>query len=96
MGSNQYRSTKRHIVSATVKDASGTGWAIQSDGSQYLRAAVESDRIAIFVNDWYGGSPAHIGEYLENYGPGRRLSTGQHLRSTIHLCLLPRHSEADK
>jgi len=96
MGSNQYRSTKRNITSATVRNTSGIGWTIQSDGSQHLRTAVESDRIAVFVNDWYGGSPAQIGEYLENYGPGRRLRPGEHLRSTIHLRLLPNDAASGK
>jgi len=92
MGTNQYRSTKRNILSATVRNESGVGWTITSDGSQHLRTTMESDRLAVFVNDWYGGSPAQIGEYLENYGAGRKLSTGEHLRSTIHLQLLSKKS----
>ena len=88
MGSNAYRSTKRNILSASVKDPSGDGWTIQSDGSQSLRASVESDRIAVYVNDWYGGSPAGIGEFIENYGRGKMLRTGERLHSTIHLQLL--------
>ena len=88
MGSNSYRSTKRNILSASVKESSGDGWTIRSDGSQSLRASVESDRIAIFVNDWYGGSPAGIGEFIENYGRGKMLRTGERLHSTIHLQLL--------
>jgi beta-galactosidase len=88
MGSNGFRSTKRNIIRAELKDESGRGWRIQSDGSQSLRAAIESDRIAVYVNDWYGGTPAEIGEYLENYGPGKLLRTGEHLSSTIHLHFL--------
>ena len=88
MGSNQYRSTKRHIVTATVREPSGPGWEIQSDGSQNLRAAIESDRIAVYVNDWYGGSPAEIGEYRENYGGGKVLRSGERIHSTVHLRLL--------
>jgi hypothetical protein len=88
MGSNAYRSTKRNIITATVRDSSGNGWTIRSDGSQHFRAAVESDRIAIYVNDWYGGSPAGIGEYLENYGRGKMLRTGERIHATLHLRLL--------
>lgn len=89
MGSNAYRSTKRNILTATVREPSGYGWTIQSDGSQHLRAAIESDRIAVYVNDWYGGSPAEIGEYIENYGRGKMLRTGDRIHSTVHLRLLP-------
>jgi beta-galactosidase len=88
MGSNNFRSTKRNILDAALKEASGAGWSIQSDGTQHLRCSIESDRIAVFVNDWYGGSPAHIGEYLENYGGGKQLRPGEHLHSTIHLRIL--------
>ena len=94
MGSNAYRSTKRNIMTATVREPSGYGWTIQSDGSQHLRAAVESDRIAVYVNDWYGGSPAEIGEYLENYGRGKMLSTGERIHGTVHLRLLKPASDA--
>ena len=92
MGTNQYRSTKRNIFWATVRNESGAGWTITSDGSQHLRTTMESDRVAVFVNYWYGGSPAQIEEYRENYGPGRKLSTGEHLQSTIHLQLLNKKS----
>jgi hypothetical protein len=88
LGSNAFRSTKRDILSAELKDDSGHGWKIQSDGLQSLRAAIESDRIAVYVNDWYGGTPAQIGEYLENYGAGKLLRTGEHISSTVHLQLL--------
>ena len=88
MGSNAYRSTKRNIITATVREPSGYGWTIQSDGSQHLRATVESDRIAVYVNDWYGGSPAEIGEYIENYGHGKMLRTGERIHATLHLRLL--------
>jgi beta-galactosidase len=85
MGSNKYRSTKRNILSAAVKAPSGYGWTIQSDGSQHVRVAAETDRIAVYVSDWYGGSPAAIGEMLENYGGGKVLHTGDSLHGTVHL-----------
>jgi hypothetical protein len=89
MGSNGFRSTKRNIVTAELKDDFGRGWKIQSDGSQSLRAAIESDRIAIYVNDWYGGTSATMFEWLDNYGSGKLLRTGEHISSTIHLHFLP-------
>ena len=93
MGSNMYRSTKRNILSATVKDAAGHGWVIHSDGSQHLRAAVGSDRISIYISDWYGGSTADMSEYVENYGNGKILHTGERIHSTLHLSRLPASSK---
>ncbi|HEX4488159.1 MAG TPA: glycoside hydrolase family 2 TIM barrel-domain containing protein [Terriglobales bacterium] len=85
MGSNVYRSTKLNILSATVKDAAGHGWTIHSDGTQHLRASVGTDRIRIYVSDWYGGSTADMGEYVDNYGDGKMLHTGDRIHSTLHL-----------
>jgi beta-galactosidase len=85
MGSNMYRSTKRNILSATVTNAAGQGWAIQSDGTQHLRASVGTDRISVYVSDFYGGSTADMGEYVENYGDGKMLHSGDRIHSTLHL-----------
>jgi hypothetical protein len=88
MGSNLYRSTKRNILSATVKDSAGHGWVIHSDGSQHLRASVGTDRISVYVSDFYGGSTADMGEYVANYGDGKMLHTGDRIRSTLRLSRL--------
>ena len=85
MGSNMYRSTKRNIISAMVRDEAGHGWMIRSDGSQHLRASVGTDRISVFVSDWYGGSTADMGEYVENYGEGKMLHTGERIHTTLRL-----------
>ncbi|HEX4486545.1 MAG TPA: glycoside hydrolase family 2 TIM barrel-domain containing protein, partial [Terriglobales bacterium] len=85
MGSNMYRSTKRNILSAGVKDSTGRGWQIHSDGSQHLRASVGTDRISIYVSDWYGGSDADMVEYVENYGSGKLIKTGDRIHSTLRL-----------
>ena len=34
----------------------GAGSIMESNGEQHLRASVESDRIAIFLSDWFGGT----------------------------------------
>ena len=88
MGSNVFRSTKRNILEASIKDVAGQGWTIHSDGTQHLRASVESDRVAIYVNDWYGGSTAPLGEYVSNYGEGKVLHTGERIRSTLRLSVI--------
>jgi hypothetical protein len=88
MGSNDFRSTKRNITEASVKDSAGHGWKIHSNGSQHLRVSVESDRVAIYVNDWYGGSTAPLGEYGANYDEGKVLHSGQRIHSTLHLSVM--------
>lgn len=88
MGSNDFRSTKRNITRASLRDSAGHGWMIHSDGSQHLRASVGSDRVSIYVNDWYGGSTAPIGEYVTNYGDGKVLHTWDHIRSTLRLSII--------
>jgi beta-galactosidase len=88
MGSNDFRSTKRNFISAKILGPAGLGWSLQSDGTQHLRAAVETDLIAVYVNDWFGGSPAQATEWLQNYGGGMHIATGTHIHSTIHLQLV--------
>lgn len=94
MGSNDFRSTKRNFISGQILDPSGLGWRIESDGTQHLRAAVETDRVAVYVNDWFGGSPAQAGEWLQNYGSGKHIATGTRISSTIHLRLISGVSDA--
>ncbi len=87
MGTNDFRSTKRHIRSGQIAYADGGGVAITSDGQHSLRAYVDTDRINVFVNDWYGGTNVGWGEWITNYGRGREIKTGELLESTLHLRL---------
>jgi hypothetical protein len=87
MGCNDFRSTKRHIDWAAISHPAGPGVWITSDGSQHLRAMVESDRICVHVNDWYGGTHCGLGEWTSNYGEGASLEAGQILHSTARLRL---------
>ena len=87
MGCNDFRSTKRHIDWAAIGYPAGPGVWVASDGSQHLRARVETDRISVQVNDWYGGTHCGLGEWTSNYGEGKSLDPGQTLRSTARLRL---------
>jgi beta-galactosidase len=89
MGSNDFRSTKRRIRWASIGYGDGPGVLIRSDGTQHVRAMVESDRIAVHVLDWYGGTNARLPEWYLNYGEGQVLRRGQVLESTLRLQLLP-------
>ena len=88
MGCNDFRSTKRNINWAALECPAGAGVAVVSDGHQHVRATVESDRIALFVNDWYGGTGAGLGEWEQNYGRGKLVKSGDKIATTVRLRLI--------
>ena len=85
LGSNDFRSTKRHIRWAALGYPGGPAIGVTSDGSQSARATVESDRIALHVNDWYGGTHVGLWEWTSNYGEGKPVATGDTIASTVRL-----------
>ncbi|MBI3923418.1 MAG: hypothetical protein HY318_18500, partial [Armatimonadetes bacterium] len=88
-GSNDFRSTKRNLLSATLTYTKGSGVHIESNGKQHLRCAVEGDRIAIYVNDWYGGTNCRgFFEWQGNYGTGKVISTGTVIEGIVRLRLM--------
>jgi hypothetical protein len=88
-GSNDFRSTKRNLLCGSLTGPNGTGVGIESNGEQHLRAAAEADRIAVYVNDWYGGTNCRgFFEWQGNYGTGRALAPGAVVEGTVYLRLL--------
>jgi beta-galactosidase len=87
MGCNDFRSTKRHIRWASLSYPRGPGIWVESDGTQHVRAEVQSDRIACHINDWFGGT--HVGwwEWISNYGEGKTINPGDTIKSTARLRL---------
>jgi hypothetical protein len=74
IGTNDFRSTKRNFVFASLTDKDGYGVGIEAIGSQHLRASVDADLIEVNVNDWFGGVAATAwGEWWQNYGQGREI-----------------------
>jgi len=72
IGTNDFRSSKRNFVFASLTDKEGYGVGIEAIGSQHLRASVGTDLIEVNVNDWFGGVAATSwGEWWQNYGQGR-------------------------
>ena len=59
MGTNDFRSTKRDFVFASLTDKEGYGVGVEAIGSQHLRASVDADLIQ--------------GEWWQNYGQGREI-----------------------
>jgi beta-galactosidase len=85
LGSNDFRSTKRHILAGAISYPTGQSLAIDSDGTQSLRAIAEPDRLTLHVSDWYGGTNVGWGEWITNYGRGKEIKSGDVLESTVHL-----------
>jgi hypothetical protein len=74
MGTNDFRSTKRNFVYASLTDKDGYGVGIEAIGQQHLRTSVDDDLIQVNVNDWFGGVAAVAwGEWWQNYGRGREI-----------------------
>ena len=72
IGTNDFRSSKRHFIFASLTDKEGYGVGIEAIGAQHLRASVGADLIEVNVNDWFGGVAATAwGEWWQNYGQGR-------------------------
>ena len=88
MGTNDFRSTKRHIERASMTSADGYGLFIDSDGEQNVRASAETDRIAVYVNDWFGGTASKASEWIANYGKGRELKANDRLQGRVRLWIV--------
>ena len=58
LGTNDFRSSKRNFIFASLTDKEGYGVGIEAIGSQHLRASVDADVIEVNVNDWFGGTGA--------------------------------------
>ncbi|HEV2398796.1 MAG TPA: glycoside hydrolase family 2 TIM barrel-domain containing protein [Candidatus Sulfotelmatobacter sp.] len=85
LGTNDFRSTKRDFVFASLTDKDGYGVGIQAVGSQHLRASVSPDMIEVNVNDWFGGTAAVAwGEWWQNYGQGRELRSDDPTQGLAH------------
>lgn len=89
MGSNDFRSTKRNIYWAAIHCPAGPGVLVESDASQHLRAFVETDRISVHVNDWFGGTNVGWWEWTHNYGKGRLVTKGDRITSKLNLRIVP-------
>lgn len=50
-GSNDFRSTKRNVIAASLTDSAGRGIHVVSNGSQHVRAQVRSESVDLLVLD---------------------------------------------
>jgi len=63
----------------------GAGALVLSDGKQHGRAILETDRISLHVNSWYGGTNAGLWEWEHNYGKGKLLKKGDRIQEMLRL-----------
>ncbi|HTV43192.1 MAG TPA: glycoside hydrolase family 2 TIM barrel-domain containing protein [Candidatus Sulfotelmatobacter sp.] len=84
IGSNDFRSTKRNILRASLADASGAGVTVISDGSQSARCWLDGDRVRLLVADYINNGS---GEFVEHLAAPRHLKTGSTVRGSITLRL---------
>jgi beta-galactosidase len=85
IGTNDFRSSKRDFVFASLTDKDNYGIGIEAIGEQHLRASVGSDLIEVNVNDWFGGTGAVAwGEWWQNYGQGRDLRSDDANQGIAH------------
>lgn len=85
IGTNDFRSTKRNFVFASLLDKDGYGIGMEAIGTQHLRTSVGVDVIEVNVNDWFGGVAATAwGEWWQNYGQGREIRSDDPNEGVAH------------
>ncbi len=89
MGSNDFRSAKRHIYWAAIHYPDGPGVVVESNGRQHVRAMVQSDRTSVHVSDWYGGAGSASGNGRSTTAKASRSTRATTLTSTVRLRLSP-------
>ena len=86
-GCNDFRSTKRHILWASLTNPAGQGLRVISDGTQHARATVGVHTISLKVLDFYGGLGAPTDWAVEgfHYGAGHEIKTGDTLSGRVRV-----------
>lgn len=84
LGSNDFRSTRRNIWFAGLKDDQGNQLMVKSNGEQHWRSWLEGDVIRFLVADFVtAGNEMFLDAY---YAPYRKpLTKGQQISGSIHL-----------
>ncbi len=87
LGSNDFRSTKANIYSAAVKDKTGAGVQVLSDGAQSVRTWIDGNHVWLLVADYNtGGSDGFSGFF---YSKERRpLKGGDIVSGTVKIKLV--------
>lgn len=93
LGTNDFRSTKANIYSASLTNSRGTGVEVLSDGSQSARAWIDGDRVLFLTADFNTGGSDSFSSFF--YQDERRpLTSGSRISGDLHIRLL--HTENNK
>ena len=89
-GCNDFRSTKRNIYQASLKNQAGQRIKIVSDGTQHIRAMMGVHDISVSILDFYGGSgPPNIWSQVGfHYGAGKLIKPGDVLKGVVRFQLI--------
>ena len=82
LGSNDFRSTKDHILRASLKNDKNIEISVQSDGSQSTRSWIDGDKTRFLVAGLNG--PGSCGFFT---GPRPVFKTGEHLKGKFSLSI---------
>jgi beta-galactosidase len=85
LGTNDFRSTKRNIIQASLTSAAGPGLTVLSAGKQNVRAGLESDRTILIVTDFYSGTVSDEWAWVGLFGNGRLVKAGEVLEGYIKM-----------
>jgi len=86
-GSNDFRSTKRNIFEATLKDDDSTGLRVISDGTQHVRCWAQNDQVNMLVAEYDNpGAERFLRSHVVEYD--RPLKQGQRITGKINLQIL--------
>jgi hypothetical protein len=90
LGSRDFRATRTNILRASLKDDSGDGITVLSDGSQHTRSFLDGNRIGLLVASYSG--PAFNTSWLHGVADiagfeRRSLEAGGELEDVVHLSL---------
>jgi len=80
-GTNDFRSTKRHILEASLANDRGVGVRVLSDGTQHVRAWVDAGRVRLLVADYTNEGAAPF--FSEHVIPRRPLEPGSRVGGMV-------------
>lgn len=88
-GCNDFRSAKRGMLRASLRNPRGEGIDVVSDGSQTLRCSLGVHSVSVKVLDYYGGSGGQKEWSVQgfHYGPGRHIRPGDILTGVVRIRL---------